>query len=159
MAGVKGAGGPPPKRSDQRRRSNEPVAGDPVQAPAGDPVEIPPGDESWHPIALAWYRALEKSGQSIFYVQSDWLTAYSVAESMSREFKPQPMVVGGKVELYELPPKAASLTAWLKAGAGLLATEGDRRRAGLELVREPMSEEVGDVAWIDDARSRLHRTG
>jgi hypothetical protein len=163
MAGVKGAGGPPPKRSDQRRRSNLPVAGEPRKAPAGEPFEVPEGDEDWHPIALRWFNSLKTSGQSAFYVESDWLTAFAVAESMSREFKPQVVVVGhGKdatVEMHELPPKAASLTAWLKGAASLLATEGDRRRAGLELERDWVEEGAADVSHFADARARLRGAG
>lgn len=157
MAGVPGAGGPPPKRSDQRRRTNE-TAHPVVQVPAGE-VVIPAPDENWHPIALRWFESLKISGQSVFYASADWTAAYALAESMSREFKPQPLVVGtGKdatVEMYEMPPKAASLAAWLKGFSDLLVTEGSRRRVGLELVRVPTEEASGDVSWIDDARQRL----
>jgi hypothetical protein len=150
--------GPPPARSEQRRRRNEPATGSPVKAPAGEPFEVPPPGEGWHEIARRWYESLGRSGQSAFYEESDWLTAFAVAESMSREFKPQPLVVGkgehASVEMVELPPKAASLTAWLKAAGDLLATEGNRRRVALELQR-PKPEEGGDVSHLDDARQRL----
>jgi hypothetical protein len=120
---------------------------------------VPASDPDWHDIARRWFESLAGSGQSAFYVESDWLTAYAVAESMSREFKPQPIVLGkgddATVEMHELPPKAASLTAWLKGASMLLATEGDRRRVGLELVRTPEEGDDSDVSHLDDARSRL----
>jgi hypothetical protein len=156
MPGVKGAGGPPPKRSDQRRRTNEP-AKPTIKAPTSGSVEIPAADETWHPVALQWYRSLARSGQSAFYTESDWATAYTVAESMSREFSPQPIVdKDGGVTMVSLPPKGASLAAWLRAMTALLVTEGDRRRAGLELHREPAVEEANaDVSELDEYRSRL----
>ncbi len=164
MPGVPGRGGVPPKRSDQRRRANTPATGEPIKAPAGEVPEIPEPDEGWHPIALRWYQSLGRSGQSAFYEESDWLTAYTIAESMSREFGEQPLVVGtGKdatVEMHLLPPKAASLAAWLKGMAGLMVTEGDRRRSGLELQRpQPATgEEDGDVSELDEYRDRLGRS-
>lgn len=161
MAGVKGTGGPLPKRSDQRRRTNTPAAGEPRKAPAGAKPKAPPVASSWHPIAKRWFKSLSASGQSQFYEESDWATAYVLAESMSRELKPQPVVAGDSIEMLNLPPKAASLAAWLKGAGSLLATEGDRRRAALELQRQkPLgTEEGGDVTHLDDVRSRLRGAG
>lgn len=126
-------------------------------------VVVPEADPEWHDIARRWFEALARSGQSRWYTSSDWMTAYAVAESMSREFSPQPMVVGsGKdvtVEMHKLPPKAASLAAWLKACSGLLVLEGDRRRVAIELQRDDSEEEAPDVSWIDDARRRLRGSG
>jgi hypothetical protein len=39
--------------------------------------------------------------------------------------------------------------------SALLATEGDRRRAAIELERTATEEANGDVSWLDDARLRL----
>lgn len=159
MAGVKGAGGRVPKRSDQRRRTNKP-AKELTKAPGAEDVIRSPANSKWHPVAKRWYESLEKSGQSVFYEPSDWAAAYVLAESISRELKPQPFVVqteeGPDVKMMTMPPKSASIAAWLKGMTALLATEGDRRRASLELQRPPVSEEGDDdVAWIDDARRRL----
>lgn len=158
-----GERGPAPKRKDQRL--GHVAKGDAdgvVKAPAGE-VVVPDADPDWHDIARRWFEALKLSGQSGFYTSSDWSTAYATAESMSREFKPQPFVIGkgehAETVMVELPPKAASLMAWLKAASMLLACEGDRRRVGLELQREPVDEEGGDVSRIDDARLRLTGSG
>lgn len=156
-----GERGPTPKRSDQRRRTNKPAAGEPTEAPGAPVVVRPDADPDWHPVAAAWFTSLAGSGQASFYEPSDWATAVVLAESMSRELKPQPLVVGDQVEMVSLPPKAASLAAWLKGMTALLATEGDRRRSALELQRDRGDEgkEAGDVAWLDDARARLGQSG
>lgn len=113
--------GPPPKRSEERRRRNKPADGVEVlkvdldAAIAGE-VEIPAppmrpvkdedtketllDDEgievweyTWHPIAVDAYLSLTKSGQSIFMEPSDWATAVVLCEMVSRELKPKPIVV------------------------------------------------------------------
>lgn len=155
-----GERGPTPKRSDQRRRSNTPAAGEPTFAPAGEDVVVPQGDPDWHPVALRWFESLEPSGQSHFYEPSDWATAYVIAESISRELKPQPLVIGrgedAQIEWVAQPPKGASLAAWLKGMTALMVTEGDRRRAALELQAPPQDDEGGaDVSRIDEIRNRL----
>lgn len=158
-----GKRGPTPKRSDQRRRTNTPVAGEPTTADGADEVPVPEGDPEWHPVALRWFESLSGSGQSVFYEPSDWGLAYVLAESISRELKPQPMTVGvgedAHFEMVSLPPKGASLAAWLKGMTALLATEGDRRRASIELQRPKpgVGEEEGggNVSHLDDVRLRL----
>lgn len=151
-----GTHGPPPKRSSQRRRTNSPPS---KKAPTTAKPRRPSADRSWHPAAKRWYQSLARSGQSSFYEPSDWSTAWAMAESLSREMKPQPLVVGDEVRMVELPIKAATLTAFLKGATALLATEGDRRRAALELQRPEAQEADGDVSWIDDARHRLREPG
>ena len=144
MAGVKGAGGPIPKRSDQRRRRNAPAR--PVKkAPAASLTKSgrPPCNTKWHPVARRWYMSLEDSGQSKFYEPSDWALAYLLAESISRELKPQPVfnpMTGEKITEVERPPKGASLAAWLKGMTSLLVTEGDRRRLQIELYQPAVAE-------------------
>jgi hypothetical protein len=123
---------------------------------------IPKEDDDWHPAAKRWYTSLRKSGQQAFYEASDWAWAWIVAESISRDLKPQ--VVGivedtGEVVRAIIPMKGASLAAYLKAMTALLATEGDRRRAGMELERagagaaEP--DQQSDVPNLDDYRARF----
>src|SRR5687768_3517911 len=137
--------GPAPKRAEQRRRTATPKAGEPRKAKGAAKVVMPPADNDWHPIARAWYLSLGDSGQSQFYEPSDWQTAYVVAESMSREFNPQPVVIGrgedAHIEMISKPPTGSAQMAWLKAMSTLLVMEGDRRRVALELQR-PKSETV-----------------
>lgn len=170
MSGVKGAGGPVPKRSDQRRRRNKPVreikrpasgtrvkcdvCGGSYVAGAGMAThrrrshpELAASDQvskidgrlpaasDWHSIATIWYDSLALSGQHVFYEPSDWAYAYVIAETMSRELVPQPVFDSDGKEVGQVvrPPRASAVSVWLRAMAALLVTEGDRRRAGVEL--------------------------
>lgn len=161
MMGVRG---PAPKRSDQRRRTNEPAAGPAVKVDAGAPFRPRAANRKWHPIARQWYEALGKSGQSAFYVASDWALAYAIAESMSREYKPRPVTLGkgefAETVLMDLPVSASALQSWLKGASMLLCTEGDRRRVAIELQRpKPAESDAINVDDLDDARRRLAAAG
>lgn len=157
MPGVKGSGGPVPKRADQRHGHRSKDEAKPEQVVDPYEITIPAPGESWHPVARLWFESLERSGQSVFYTNSDWGIAYVLAESISREMNPQPIAVGkgehAHVEMVELPPKGASLSAWLKGMAALLVTEGDRRRLRLELERASDSAERREPAGVTDLRS------
>jgi hypothetical protein len=156
-----GVKGPVPKRSEQRRRTNEPVI--PIaKADGAGRVTVPAADRSWHPVALRWYRSLAKSGQARWYEPSDWAVAYLVAESMSRDLLEQ--VVGviqqgpqaGEIVRERIPLKGASLSAYLRAFSVLLVTEGDRRRVQVELQRPEADPDDARVdATVTDLRSRL----
>ena len=159
---VMGERGPVPKRSSQRRRRNKDSEPEQVETVPSGVAEQPPADEDWHPVARAWYEALARSGQSAFYEASDWATAVLVAENMSRELKPQ--VVGMKTDengaqtepaFAIVPMKGAALAAYLKAMTALLVTEGDRRRAGVELQRAGAKPAADEVPNLDDYRRRL----
>lgn len=158
-----GTRGPVPKKESQRRRSTP--ADKPVEhVVAARVVAIPePDEDCWHPVALAWYLSLEPSGQSRFYEPSDWATAYLIAESISRDLSPQ--VVGitetGEVVRDVIPLKGASLSAYLRAMAVLMVTEGDRRRLQLELERpQPVDADAERAkGTVTDIRSRLEKSG
>lgn len=107
--------GPPPKRSDERRRTNAPAAGPPIKvdleqiASAADvvegslpwliaqPVVVPDvprrGDDedkgAWHPFAVELWDSFSRSGQALFWEPSDWMVAKLLCESISRDLKPQ----------------------------------------------------------------------
>ena len=115
--------GPVPKHSSQRRRRNADSV--PDRARAGASVAPPEIREDIHPMAAAWYEALQVSGQAQFYEASDWLQAQIVAEAIDR---------------FMAEGSAALLNSILSASGSLLVTEGDRRRLRLELVREERSE-------------------
>ena len=156
MAGVKGAGGPPPKRSDQRRRVN-PTAGEARLASASQAESLeavmPPADDDWHPVARRWYESLAGSGQAVFYQASDWGQAFVMAEAVSRELSPQPVVdKEGNVTMVSLPMKGASLSAFLKGCTDLLVSETARRRAAVELQR-PKPDEGDEPAGVTDIRA------
>jgi hypothetical protein len=120
------------------------------------PVEPPPENPAWHPVALLWYRSLAPSAQSTYYEASDWALAFVLAESMSREFADQPVGTAedGSPVMAALPPKAASVAAWLKGMTALLVTEGDRRRLQVEVSRRESAPSEEAVALLDEYRHR-----
>lgn len=128
--------GPVPKRSSERRRRN--LEGRPDKVTATGTVEAPPADPTWHKIAADWYVALGKSAQSQFYEPSDWATAAYVADAMSRNLK------AGRFS-------AQLFAATMAAMTNLLVTEGDRRRARLEIERATGAQ-VASVSPLDAYR-------
>lgn len=152
-----GSRGPVPKRSEERRRQNKPETPLDTIEVIG-PVKIPPANPKWHAVAKRLYLSLEKSGQAKFYEESDWSAAYLLAESLSRDLKPQ--VVGYDEEKHKvvrayIPLKGASMAAYLKAFAALGVTEGDRRRMGIEVDRKKGKPELKPVSVMDDYRDAI----
>jgi hypothetical protein len=146
--------GPPPKREAERRRRNKtevPVETVNLDELISQDVEIPLPDEDWEPLTKAYWASFQRSGQSIFYEPSDWMTAYYLMEVLDRWLKPQDVKVGqigsasgenngGDVE-YIFEPKIVAipgnvLTSILKGLTALMATEGDRRKLRIELERK-----------------------
>ena len=114
---------PIPKPAAQRRNRRPVPPTDYVPAGA---VTVPDCPEDLHPLALKMFEALKVSGQSRFYEQSDWAFALVTCERMSRL----------------LQDGSTSGSAWSAVDSALsrlLATEGDRRRLRLELVREDIA--------------------
>lgn len=161
-----GPRGPVPKKDSERRRRNA----DEVQLVkinldeliAGE-VEVPAADPKWHPIATQFYESLQKSGQAIWLEPSDWSVAYILAESLSRDLKPQYVGTNeetGEPILMTIPLKGSSLSSYLKAFSALLVTEGDRRRLRIELERQKRIDEAaegGVVLDIVQARADLFK--
>lgn len=155
--------GPVPKREDMRRRRNAPSDGMSVtRAQASGDVEPLEADENWHPIARELYESMLASGQSVFYEPSDHTTLYLLCDQLSQHYGEvyigmrddgrgvQEAVFGRR------PMSGSDLSNILKGLAALGATEGDRRRLRIELVREPDGprELPAGVAAFDRARKR-----
>jgi hypothetical protein len=137
--------GPPPKRSDQRRRRNKaelPVA---EVAVSGPPVTQPSPGELWDPAATRWYQSLAESGQARFYEPSDWAQAWVWAELLSRA-----LAQGDR-------PSAQLVMAWSAGATELLTTEGARRRMRVELERSAKvdEDEEAAVSALDEYRRRI----
>ncbi|MFD7861859.1 hypothetical protein [Streptomyces sp. NPDC059783] len=139
-----GARGPIPKRSAERRRRNKDDGVDLVQAPSGAPPDLPDlpePDGHWHSIATEWYLSLRESGQAAFYQPSDWAMARYAAELMSRGLAA------------DRPPNGQYVAALNSVMASLLTTEGDRRRARIELERKtPDGPQLAAVRPLDAYR-------
>lgn len=155
-----GERGPSPKRESQRRRTNKPET-PVVQVAVAGSVVVPEPDLEWHAIARMLWDGMAGSGQSAWYEPSDWAAAFVLCESVSREFCDQPVVSrDGDVQWVKMPPRAAALAAWRSQMAALMVSEGDRRRASVELTRESSApEEDGDVTHLNDIRARLRGAG
>lgn len=139
-----GTRGPIPKRSEERRRVNKDDGPALIQAPAGSPEgmpDLPDPDPWWHPIAADWYLSLRESGQAAFYEPSDWAVARYAAHVMSQ------------VLLSERGPNGQLVAALNSVMSSLLTTEGDRRRARMELERKkPDGLKLASVSPLDSYR-------
>lgn len=142
-----GTRGPIPERSEARRRRNKEEGPAAVRAPSGAPEDLPDlpePDSLWHPIARDWYLSLRESGQAVFYQPSDWAVARYAAELMSRGLSS------------DRPPNGQFVSALDSVMARLLTTEGDRRRARIELERKPAQQQApAGVTAIADYRAAL----
>ncbi|MFE0353592.1 hypothetical protein ACFYY9_26480 [Streptomyces nigra] len=142
-----GVTGPIPKRSEERRRRNKDDGPELVQAPSAPPAELPDlpePDPNWHEIATDWYLSLRESGQAAFYQPSDWAVARYAAELMSRGLSS------------DRPPNGQYVAALNSVMTSLLTTEGDRRRARIELERKkPVQQAPASVTAIADYRASI----
>jgi len=135
-------GGPVPKRSDQRRRRNKVEIDHAPVTVSPDEVRGPDCPEELTGLARRWYDSLRRSGQSVFYTDSDWTAAMVIAKAIQR---------------FEERPTAHMLTAILSGFGSLAATEGDRRRLRIELERTSGfdEDETAAVVALDEYQRRL----
>jgi hypothetical protein len=118
-----------------------------TKAPSAPPAELPDlpePDPNWHEIATDWYLSLRESGQAQFYQPSDWAVARYAAELMSRGLSS------------DRPPNGQYVAALNSVMTSLLTTEGDRRRARIELERKkPAQQAPASVTAIADYRASI----
>lgn len=134
--------GPVPKRSTQRRRRNTTPGLEAGEA--GDGTVRGPDLKGRHcAIARRWYEALRRSGQARYYEPSDWAAAELTVHA---------------IDQYVARPTALMFTAIQSAMTNLLTTEGDRRRARLELEAggrgDGPTEDEAQMALVLDLRAR-----
>lgn len=137
--------GPIPKRSAQRRRVNKPDTPLTKATSTGEVYGPPLAAKTKHSApSKRFYEALRRSGQAQFYEDSDWSYAAEV--------------ICTALDAYHTRPSAAMLASLTQAMGPLLITEGDRRRARLELERVPAAdEEATDAADFAEERRRRVR--
>jgi hypothetical protein len=140
-----GVRGPIGKRSEERMGHRSKEEKDSItKAPSGMPMDLPDlpeADASWHPIAADWYLSLRESGQAAFYEPSDWAVARYAAELMSRV-----------LDCSERGPNGQLVAALNSVMSSLLTTEGDRRRARMELERKKPGSKLASVSPLDSYR-------
>jgi hypothetical protein len=132
-----------PKRSDQLIRRNIPdVAVEKVTAIGKVPIPALDIDRP-HRLVVDLYQSLKESAQNKFYEPSDWQTArlvmYALNEELTATWKdgsPKPM-------------SAVKLQVINQMMASLMMTEGERRRARLEIERDQTGV-FGEVVQISD---------
>lgn len=145
-----GSRGPIPKRSEERRRTNEPEGvftkhDEATAAAVGvdlDP-QIPAPDEAWEESVAALYNSLQASPGVVFMYAADWHLAWQLCEQLDQNLKPQ--FVGMKEvwnydadvmektpQMETIPMKGATVSALLAGFRSLGVTEEARRRMGHE---------------------------
>ena len=144
----------PAKRSTERHghRTKAEQAATDTTATSGGGVVWPPVPREWCAASRRWYRSLQRSGQAVFFEQSDVEAAMFLGWAMTQ------VVEAG--ERGKFSPTAFG-EVWGAMG-DLLTTEGARRKARIELQRpEPEADEKpAAVSRIEDARARMEgRTG
>lgn len=150
-----GLRGPAPKRDEDRVRRNIPT--DPtVTVQMHGLVTIPDlGNVSHlgetHPLITEMYESIKQSASVKFYEPTDWQFARMTLFMLNQELIAAQH--NGK------PVGAMKLTAINQMMSALLLTEGDRRRARLEIERAP-AETSGKVLDVTDIlRQRLAASG
>jgi hypothetical protein len=140
-----------PKRTDQLIRRNIPEV--PVQkVTAIGKVPIPELDiEHAHPLVIDLYQSLKDSAQNKFYEPSDWhyarLMMYAINDMLDLGYNKD---TGQRYHI-----SAVKLQVVNQMMASLMMTEGERRRARLEIERTHDGP-VGTVTQISDLyRERL----
>lgn len=139
-----GNSGPIPNHSSDLSRSRDANRGDRPSLVKGErrPVTIPHAGKDWHPAARRIYDSIKTSGQSDFYQNSDWAYAWSVCDDLSN-FK-------------NMSRPSAQMAAVVYTALGnLLLTEGDRRRARIELEHPHEEEKPASVSLIEEYKQGL----
>lgn len=133
--------GPAPKRDDQRRNKAT-LKADKLYTRDGDlPVKQPAAPKHWDKAAKDWYRSLKNSAQAVFYEPSDWQTA---------------LVAGHLLDEWMGTRRATTMGEFRMLTGQLLATEGDRRRARLEIHRKSKDDQLpGNVTSVEGYKARL----
>ena len=136
-----------PKRSDQLSRKRDVkrrVDGGEITKGTMRPVKIPEADPEWHVAARMIWDAMAESGQADYYQNSDWAYAWSLCDDISY-YKNR----GNR--------SGQMLTSLLSGLDRLLLTEGERRRARIEL-NPPVPEATpASVTAIENYKKRLEK--
>lgn len=141
-----GTRGPIPNRSEDlaRPRERNGVARNQGEITQGamKEVQVPNAPRDWHPIARRLWESAKTSGQSDFYQNSDWAMLYSICDDLSE---------------YKKAGKRSSMMATViySALSSLLITEGDRRRARVELMAPTPDTKPAELYAIEAYRNDL----
>lgn len=141
-----GTRGPIPQRSESlarpRERNGEARNTGEITQGAMRETQVPRAGRDWHPIAKRIWDAAKDSGQADFYQNSDWAYLYSVCDDLSE---------------YKKAGKRSSMMATViySALGSLLLTEGERRRARIELMAPTPDTKPAELYAIESYREDL----
>ncbi|KRD08585.1 hypothetical protein ASE48_08455 [Mycobacterium sp. Root265] len=147
--------GPPPKRDDERARRNKPDQ-ETATVTAIGAVRIPEmGDLSHngetHELIAEMYQSIKDSAITQFYEPTDWQFARITLFALNEELIAARH--NGK------PIGAMKLTAIIQMLSALMLTEGDRRRARIEIERVPIANGAKVIGLTDVLKQRLAAGG
>jgi hypothetical protein len=149
-----------PKRSDELIRRNIPEV--PVEKiTAIGNVPIPEldltslGAPHEHPLVVDMYQSLKESAQNKFFEPSDWQTARLTMLALNQELTA--VYKSGELRGSPRPISAVKLQVINQMLASLMTTEGERRRARLEIERNlnPSGEGGKVLTMADHFKERL----
>lgn len=131
--------GPPPKRSDQRRRRNKPSI--PVVGVSGAAAEQPELAADVDPMVADWYAALADGPEARFYTPAMWQRARVVARMLSG------VLQSGR-------PSSQMYAALQNDMKALLVDAGELRRLGIEVqAAESAAAPSNVIDWRERARA------
>ena len=150
-----GVRGPIGKRDEERIRRNIPENPTETITVIGN-VKIPEmGDLSHlgetHPIVEEMYESIKQSAAVKYYEPTDWQFARLALYTLNQELI--------AAQHYGKPVGAMKLTAINQMLSALLLTEGDRRRARLEIERVQNTDPGGKVLDITDVLKQRLASG
>lgn len=132
--------GPIPKRSEELVRENKPDFPITKVETAG-PARIPELGFEAHPLVVSMYDSLKNSAQKLFYEPSDWEYARTAMWVMNDMLT---VTLGKAISSMKLSALDSMFTK-------LLMTEGDRRRARIEIQRAPSGQpQLASVTSIEE---------
>lgn len=133
-----------PNREDDLARPRERKGGQvtPVTTGVLRLVTRPQADPEWEPFVRDFFDAFGRSGEADFYQDSDWYTLKLVCHQMNQHMKSNLRSAGMFGEI-------------MRALGPLLATEGHRRLAHIELKKAAPPKVPASVTAIDETRRKL----
>lgn len=168
--------GPVPKRSEERRRRNKTtdsgvsnevttVIADPEALEDVSLVDAPTPNPAWGWLAMMQYDAARLSATRDFYEPTDWAQLFLACEALDQADKEQAVVIqsgpsAGEVVMVRQAISPAMLAAVNRLFGDLMFTEGQRRRARIEIERRSASTIVKQPVTGDEiAAQRSKRLG
>ena len=133
-----------PNREDDLARPRARKGGDHLAVTKGQarPTNQPDASPEWDDGVRALWDSMSQSGQADFYQASDWAFARVVLDDLNR------IRVNSR-------PSAEAMRGVYGALDRLLLTEGERRRARIELTAPPPERESASVVAIREYREAL----